>query len=236
MEDIQELWDQTKRTKEENSKFSVQEIAIFRKKYSSGASLATQRLINFDTVLKLIIVMAYSALLFLGGLSLLKVSLSLISIGLLAFLAAKNFTLKSQLNTLNESLDIISVLKSKYDFLSRFYREFLLITSITNPFLVLAGFQIYLYLKTGEDRLQLLLADPVTYVFLGLAFIIPFVAYRITFNKELKSLEEIIDIDINEVNDEIRLINVKRKKKFRQIIFVILALTGLLALLIILSH
>jgi len=232
--EIQNIWNNAN-SNAENVRFSLNEIKQFRKSYSNKTTILAHRLIVYDTGYKILIIAAYFCLLFLTGISWLNVGLSAALIGLLLFLVSKNYSLNSQLKRIDESGDVFGVLKLKYDFLSRFYREYIVTQSITHPLFVLAGFQFYQFFKYSEGRLKMLLTDPVTYIFLVLAFIIPFYAQRLTYAKELHDFEEILDIGFNEESDEIKIMRLKRKKKARLIIYIIVILIGLSGLLVILD-
>ena len=232
--EIQNIWNKSNYN-EEHARFSLNELRAFRAKFSGSTTSSTRWLITFDSIYKITLIIAYLTLIFLGGFTLVKAALSSLVVLLLSITTHYNKTLNAQLNAIDESKNVVSVLKSKYTFLQRFYREFLFTSSITNPIMVLAGFQFYQFFKYGEDKLIVLLHDPVTYVFLILAFLIPFIVQKINYAQELRDLKTIISIDNDDEKEEIKLIQLKRKRKTRQIVFILLLLIGLAALLILLN-
>jgi len=233
--EIQNIWNENKGLHDSGVRYSISDIKKFREERSRQSSDSTGRLIIFDSGYKTLIAMGFLAQLFLGQPSFLKLGISVVAISFLAFLIVNNQTLKIQLNRIDESMDVTNVLKHKFKFLSRFYREFLFITSISHPLFILVGFQFYQFFKYGEDRLMTLLLDPVTYLFLTLGFIIPLGAQRIGYQQQLHELDEIMDSGLDEVNADIKMIKMRAQKRTRIIVFSILLLAGLLALLVLVN-
>ncbi|MBK8965579.1 MAG: hypothetical protein R3D58_21705 [Saprospiraceae bacterium] len=233
--ELEQIWNRQRVSDNERDWISREALRTFRKRYAMGIMLPKYRLLVFDSVYKAIVVLGYVCLFCIGELTLLKAGTTILISGAMGLLILKNFRLKKAIQNLDTSQDIIRTLKEQYRLLYRFYREFLPIGSMTNPFLVLAGFQYYHLLKYQEDGLVLLLHDPVIYIFLVLAFVVPFVVNKITYAAELKELEQLIDIGLDEVSKEIDLIRIKEKKRARRILFSLLVLIGLLTLLIILN-
>ena len=135
MDDIgmQNIWNNYNEREEKNVRFSINDIKEFRKKYSAKTTLTTQRLIILDSIYKILVITGYGFLLLMGEISFIKIGLSSMAICLLLFLVLNNISIIAHINKSDESKDVISVLKLKYDFLNRFYREFLYIASITHP-------------------------------------------------------------------------------------------------------
>lgn len=232
--ELEQIWNRQLVSDKENDWLSREALGAFRTRYAAGVMRPKHRLLVFDIIYKAIVVLGQVVLLFIGEISLFKAGITILISGGMALLMVQDFRLKSAIQSLDTPRDLISTLKEQYRFLQRFYREFLPIGSITHSFLVLVGFQFYYFFKYQEDGLVLLLQDPVTYVFLLLAFVVPFVVNKMTYTAELKELEQIIDIGLDEVSSEIDLIRIKEKNRARRILFVLLALAGLLALFVIL--
>lgn len=231
---IQKIWNSQMDKEPEQSGLSLNDIREIREKYGRKITRSSYWSIGFDTLYKSLVVAGYIGLLFAGDLHAAKAVLSSTVTVLFIFFIYKNISLRAQLRSIDETGDVYSVLLSKYDFLARFYKEFLLTSSITHPFFVLAGFQFYLFAKYGEDRLITLLTDPVTYVFLVLSFALPFIVQRTVFARELRDLESILDLELAETGADLHMVHMNRNKKARLILFILFAIAGLAALSLIL--
>lgn len=234
--EIEQIWEKQKGFDFNGRKVSLEEIQNFRTSYPSRVRTAKHRVLLFDSIYKaLVIATAWIIFLLIGEITLLNLSLTLlISIGL-TVLITRNIQLKRIFESIDLSGDLISVLKEQYRFLHRFYNEFVISSAVTNPFFVLAGFQLYHFIKYRQDNLAFILTDPVTYIFLILAFAIPFVTQRKTYGTELEELENIINIEVEEVSQEVTLVRIYEKRKSRFILFLLLIVTGILLLLITLN-
>ena len=234
--EIEQIWHNDQRAVEGGNWLSVEELRAFRKNYSKKIARSNRGILLLDSIYKMIVIVAYILLLLIGKITMLKAGMTGLVVSGLSLLLFKNKLLLRSIDELDRSKDVIHVLKAQYGFLNRFYREFLFIGPVTNPFFVLAGFQFYHFFSSGQDRLPELLSDPVTYIFLVLAFVIPFIAQKITYTKELNELEQFIAIELADAVDEVSLIGLQARKRARQVLYLLLILTGSFLLFVLLNR
>ncbi len=228
--DIEHVWNLQPESRE-LPRFSLTEIRAIRESVSNDTTSSVRTLILFDMVYKGLVIIIYAGLLIVGRTGFPEAGVRILVIALLSSFLFRCTRHRSHLYELDETGDILSTLRTKYDFLSGYYRDYLIMGSVTNPLFVLGCFQWYLIFKYQDDRFLVMMADPVTYLFLALSFVVPFVAQKITSAKELKGLETIMGRDLDDANGRVALSRLKAEKRERQIMFSITALIGLVVLL-----
>jgi len=229
--DIEHIWNDQDASNDENGSVSLNQIRETTVRFSAENILSGRKLIIFDTVYKSLVLAGYIILLVIGTVSTAKVIFTASMILCLAYLIYRNRKLYADITDINESEPVMSVLKKRYDALLVFYPEYFYNSSITNPLFVFAGFQFYHIFRYGEDGFSTLLSDPVTYIFLGLAFIITYIAQKVSYKWMIDEMENILDMDHTELEEELRIIRIETQRRRRRIIFIFTSLLGL-ALLI----
>lgn len=215
-------------------RFSIDDIKSYKENLSTGIVSSRLRLIRFDSITKTVVMTGYIALLFIGNFTILKLGLTgLVVIGGI-LLILRNRKLRNKINRLDTSKDVLGLLIDKYTTINQYYNEFILSYSFTNPFLVLAGFQFYQLYKYHADKLDILLTDPVIYLFLLAAFLVSYLPQRVLYTKELKELEYILDSKDDETSEKIQMIRIKQRRRLYVLVFTLIALIGIGALLTIL--
>jgi hypothetical protein len=214
--------------------FSPSEIRSFRKKYLVRISSSAERLIVFDLIYKWIVATAYACLIFLADFAPLNTAISIVAILTLLLFSQQNNSLRAQVRKLDGSADITSSLKNKYDFFIRIRREFLPAASLSHSYFVLAGFQYYMYFKYGGINLESLFHDPVIYIFLVIAYLVPLLVQRHQFTAEIGELKQLIDAEFPDQPGNVNLNLIQRRRRFRQFVFILLLLAGVTALYFIL--
>ncbi len=233
--DILKLWNNGENRIKSTPKYSLEEIAQYRQQQSSESSSSTNRILLFDIIYKLIVGIGIAILLFISNYDLPGVILSVSSLVLFGLLIIKNLFLRRELLNIDESGSVIEVLKQKYKFHTKYYGQFIFLNSITHPFFVFTGFQFYHLLKYEENRLFQLINDPVTYVFLIVAFIIPYISQRLVYKQQIQELKDIIHSTQDQADDIILINKTKILKRKRTIIFSLLLLIGILVMLLVLK-
>jgi hypothetical protein len=233
--DFEITWRNQNVTDAEQASLSLEEIKETTLNFSSENISSGRRLVIFDSLYKSVVLTGYLFLLLMGTLTSAKVIFTVSVAFCFIFIMFRNRTLYKQLLSIDETGPVIPVFKKRYDALQVFYPEFFFNSSLTSPLFVFAGFQFYHLLRYREDGFFQLLSDPVTYVFLILAFIIPYIAQRMNYSEVQEEMESILDLDFRELEDKLEVIRIRTKRRRRRIIFMILALLGsalLLTLLI----
>ena len=232
--DLEMLWKSQEEPGRNPSSMSMEEIRQATMQFSSENISASQRLVIFDMLYKIAVLAGYAVLLFLGETGIGKLIFTATAMLCLVYLVVRNRSLGKRLQSINEAEPVLTVLQKRYDALLVFYPEFFFNSAITNPLFVFAGFQFYHFFRYGEDRFHALLTDPVTYIFLFLAFIIPYIAQKVNYGWVIGEMENILDLEINELEQELRVIKIQAAKRRRRVIFSIITLLGLGLLLTIL--
>lgn len=234
--ELENIWSQQGDYGHPKNVLSLDEIKEATLAFSSEHISSGQRTIIFDLAYKGLVLTGYLILISIGILTPVKLVVTLLIVASLSYLIFRNFVLNRGFISINDANPVIDVLEKRYDVLNQYYREFLFNTSITNPLFVFAGFQFYDLFRYGEDRFYELVNDPVIYLFLLLAFLIPYAAQSITYSRLIKEMEQILNLDIDEVEQEVTLIKLYAKRRARRVIFATAALLGSVILLILIIN
>lgn len=226
IEELENIWSRQESTAHKNE-FSLDEIEEATLKFSSEPISSGKRMIRFDSIFKGIVMAAYLLLIPLGSITPVRISVIVLILLCLSYLMYRNYKLKYCFASINEAKPIIEVLQQRYDGLKRYYSEFIFSFSITNFFLVFAGFQFYLFFRYGEDRFYQLVQDPVIFLFLVAAFLIPFVAYKVLYAGLVNEMERLLDLQIDEVDQQLNIIELQAKRRNRKVILATLTMIGL---------
>ncbi len=213
---------------------SLEEIRETTLSFSSDDISGSQKLVNFDTAYKGFVLTGYISLIFIGTLSFAKLLLTTVIITILICLIYRNRSLSQRLTSINESEPVMEVLRKRYDAIIAFYPEYFFNSSFTSPLFLFAGFQFYHLLRYGEDRFTELIADPVIYIFLILAFIIPYFAFKKTYSEIIQQMNKLLNPEINEIEQEINVIKIRTSRSRWKVISGILVALGLTLMLTIL--
>lgn len=233
---FEKIWSEQSNTLTENVTISLNELQEKTLRYSSENLSASKKLIVFDTIYKLVVFIGYVILLLIGTASIEQALFTATISVVFLLLLIRNRTLHSQLLEVNESGPVLSVLNNRYKAVLVFYPEFYFNSSVTNPLFVFAGFQFYHFFKYRENGFFQLISDPVTYIFLILAFTIPYLVQKYSYKTMVKDMETIIDLDVDEQQQHLELIRQKVQKKRRKIVFTILMALGTTLMFILLMR
>lgn len=231
--DIQHIWNLARADEAGIKKYTVEDIRKYRSEMSHKTSKSSRLVIIFDIGYKSILAMALIFLLTLnpGHPYQLIISLLIISIILLILL---EFHFIRKLKSIKETDSIIENLKNKLKYFTTTHNQFILISAISSPLLVLSGFFFYYLYKYGEIRMTSPADDPVMYLFLIAAFVISYYAQRPMYKIQVRDLKTSLqDMDEGLITS----INIEESRKVRRkhlIAISILALIGILVLLILL--
>lgn len=234
--ELELIWSRQNESGFYETPLSLHEIQKTTLEFSSERVSSGQRTILFDTIYKGLVLTGSVILIFIGELTPFKLALSVLILACLLYLIYRNGVLNRLLGSINDANPIIDVLKQRYDILNRFYREFLFSSSITHPLFVFTGFQFYYFFRYGKGQFDQIISDPVTYVFLTLAFLIPFVTQRVTYSQLINEMEQILSIEIEEVEQELKVIEFQAKRRARKVIFTTITLVGITILLILIIN
>lgn len=229
--DIEHIWNDESGQQRRSMSLSEEEIREATLRFSSQNITGNRRLIQFDSIYKSAVLGAYLILLLIGPLSTAKILFTVSMILCLAYLILRNHKLHVRLTGINDSDPVISVLQKRYDALMGFYPEFFIHSAVTHPLFVFAGFRFYHFFRYGEDGFSRLLSDPVTYLFLILAFIIPYAAQKLSFRRMLTEMESIMDPEYNDLEEELKIIRIKTQRRRRKMIYMLMSFIGLVLLL-----
>jgi len=224
---IEQIWEDQSGKEKKPETMSEDEIRETTLMFSSRNVSSSRRLIWFDSIYKIVLIGAYLTLLIIGTLSTAKVFFSVSMVFCLSYLIFRNQKLHVSLTGINESDPVISVLQKRYDAILVFYPEFFINSSVTQPLFVFAGFQFYHFFRYGEDGFYRLLSDPVTYLFLILAFVIPYVAQKMSYRWMINEMDSILDTDYSELEEKFRVTRIKAQRRRRLIIFMLISFLGL---------
>lgn len=233
---FEKLWSEQSNTLTKNETISLNELQEKTLRFSTENLSASKKLIVFDTIYKLVVFIGYLILLLLGTTSIEQVIFTAAISIVFLLLLIRNRTLHSQLLEVNESGAILSVLNNRYKAVLVFYPEFYFNSSVTNPLFVFAGFQFYYFFKYGKNGFFQLISDPVIYIFLILAFFIPFMVQKYSYKTTVRDMETLIDLEIDEEEQKMKLIRLNVQKKQRKIIFSVLVALGTTLMFILLMR
>lgn len=222
--DIEMIWNQQV---DLDQQLKLHEIRETTESFSSEQISASRKTVLFDTSYKSVVLIGYIVLLALGVFSIGKLVLTSSVVASLIYLIYRNRLLSSQLHNIDESDPVISVLQQRYNAIMAFYPEYFFSSSIIHPLFVFAGFQFYHLFRYGEDRFNELLSDPVTYLFLLMAFVIPYVTIKMVYSWIIQGMEKLLDPEITESEQEMTIIKLKATERRRNVITGILAFLGL---------
>lgn len=231
--DIESIWSQQDESTEFEDILTLEEVRETTVAFTSDRVSSGQRTIRFDTIYKGLVLAGNILLISMGAFTVLRLSVSVLIVACLAYLMKRNRVLDRGFELIDEAYSVIDVLQQRYAMLNRFYREFLISSSVTHALFVFTGFQFYHFFRYGEGQFDHIISDPVIYAFLGLAFIIPFMAQRITYSRLIGEMKQILALEVNEVEQELKAIEIQSRNQARKVIYTTIALLGI-ALLIIL--
>ena len=230
--DIKQIWKGANKKELLAKSYSLDDIQKYRKRKSHLISKSSRLTIFFDIGYKSVTLIGLIYLLtvlnhqepyqiIIGSLMAVTASLVLIEI---------NFIEK--LKSIKETDSVIDNLQNKLIFLKTTYNQFIFLSALSNPLFVLAGFLLYHHFKYNGMHTGTPMTDPVTYIFLVIAFAISFFSQKPIYNTQIKELQE----SIHDMNDtamaSIKIEENKKRKRNNIILCSILILIGVLFLLL----
>lgn len=231
-EQLETVWDQQNDPGYLENALSLEEIQKRTDEFSTQSLTSGQRTVIFDSAYKALVLSGNIILIAIGIATPVKLTVWILVITSLAFLLYRNIQIKQLFTSINESDPVIDVLQKRYDMLNRYYREFLFSSSITHSLFVLTGFQYYNLFRYGQDRLLQIMNDPVMYLFLLVAFFIPFITQRITYARLMDEMEQVVKLDIDEVEQQLKIIELQSKRRARKVVYATVSLIGLALLIL----
>lgn len=229
---FESIWNQQDESKVFEDILSLDEIRETTVAFTSDRVSSGQRTILFDTIYKWLVLAGNILLISMGAFTPLRLSVSILIVACLAYLIYRNRVLDRGFELIDEANSVIDVLQQRYAMLNRFYREFLISSSVTHSLFVFTGFQFYHFLRYGESRFDQIINDPVIYAFLGVAFFIPFLAQRITYSRLIGEMKQILALEVDEVEQELKAIEIQSRNQARKVIYTTIALLGFALLFI----
>ncbi|NGP76855.1 hypothetical protein G3570_09440 [Balneolaceae bacterium YR4-1] len=231
-EQLESVWDQQNDPGYLENALSLKEIQKRTNEFSTQSLTSGQRTVILDSAYKALVLSGNIILIAIGIATPVKLTVWILVITSLAFLLYRNIQIKQLFTSINESDPVIDVLQKRYDMLNRYYREFLFSSSITHSLFVLTGFQYYNLFRYGQDRLLQIMNDPVMYLFLLVAFFIPFITQRITYARLMDEMEQVVKLDIDEVEQQLKIIELQSKRRARKVVYATVSLIGIALLIL----
>ena len=153
LDDLKKLWNKVNEDGGQ-PKYSVEQIAAFRKARSNDFSTWIQNGLILDIIFKSICILAFVYLIFLLGESIgfliTAIGVILICI-LLIILEYKHF--KSSRKLAQQDISVQESIKAKLKFIKTYYYRIQFMQGLTNPVIVAAGISFFYFQRYGEIRL-----------------------------------------------------------------------------------
>lgn len=231
--DLKHIWKKGQGNRSEPAIYTLADIQAYRSKKSKQTARTGRLTMLFD--------MGYKAIVSLGLcflLGLLEKPSHLITVGVMLVVTVALIWIESRfvrkLRSIKETDSVVDNLKHQLSFLKVTYNKFLYIGALSNSLFVLTGFLLYHYFKYGGMQPENPLNDPLTYVFLAVAYAVSIVGQWPFHKKQINELATSIQYIDDEYMETLRIEDERKSKLKYRIMFLFLILVGLLALLLLL--
>ena len=231
--DIKDIWKSAPENQFSTNRYSLNEIQAYRKKKSVQTSRSARLTIRFDIGLKSILITGLCYLLLTHQ----QYPYPFVFGVLIALITALIFIENSfiqKLSQIKETDSVIENLTHKLHYLRTTHAWFVFLGALSSPLFVLCGFFLYYHFKYGEIRIGLPIEDPMTYLFLALAFVISYFSQLPVFKSQVRELKESIEDIDDSAMAHVKIEESRKRRRNYMILFSILILVGALVLLLIL--
>jgi hypothetical protein len=232
--DIKKIWEKANERETPEKKYSLAEIQLLHKKKSRQVSKSSRLGILFDIILKCaVMIELFYLLIILNYQYPYQIVIGILLAATCVFVIFEIGFIK-RLNLIQETDSVIVNLQKKLDFIKTTYRKFIFIGGLSSPLFVVSGFFLFYYFKYGEIKMGFPLEDPVLYIILLTAYLLPILGQWPIYKMQLKELNESIE-NIEDIQTAGIKYEEARKRKIKTVIVSsILILIGLVIFLIIL--
>lgn len=228
---IKSMWRGDHLAGQEGKIMSEEQILAYRQQQSRSFSTSMRRLTWFDIIYKTLIALVFALSFFQGNIVPIEKWVLAGVIGVSLMLIIMEYGILNKLNLIRQDVPIRESLRKKIDFHKQYYKRFVLLSSLSNPLMVLSGFIMYELIKYREIIMGTPFDSPVPYLFLMAALLIGYFSNLPFYRIRLKELEDCIkEVDENYMST-VKLSHAQKKKRNRMIIFSVLLLLGLAAVL-----
>lgn len=232
LDDLKKLW--TKINEDESQpKYSVEQIAEFRKTRSKDFSSWIQNGLVLDIILKSFFILAFVYLIILMGESpgFLITAIGIIIVSLLLILLEyKHF--RSSKNLDRQDTSVQESIRSKLKFIKTYYYRIQFMQGLSNPIFVSAGICYFYYTKYGEIRLDDFESIAVVAIILVVSFLFTLPTTLSLYGYHYRVLKASLASLENEEEWTMAIDRYNRQKKVLYWILGSLLFIGLLAIII----
>jgi len=229
--DIKQIWKSANADETTRKQYSLNEIQEYRKKKSRQFSQSGKRIIYFDIGFKGLLVLALLYLVTFQVTEPVYQQIIVVLASITAILLGVNFIYLKTLKKIKETDAVMDNLKKQLYYFENTYRNFIINSSLSNPFFVVTGFFFYFQFKYHEIRMGTPWEDPVLYLFLIAAFMISFGAQWANYRNQVKELTEAIEDLDDESIASLKIEEHRISRRRNLFMYTILVVLGVLLLL-----
>lgn len=231
--DLKYIWKNGQENKPEFTVYSLADIQTYRSKKSRETSRMGRLAMLFDIGYKVVVALGLGYLLTLiDRWEYMGVVVALLAATVLLIWVEYRFVTK--LRSIKETDSVVDNLKCQLVFLKETYGKFLYIGALSNPLFVLTGFLLYHYFKYDGIQPENPLNDPLTYVFLAVAYAVSIIGQWPFYKKQIHEVSAGIRFIDDEFMAALQIEDERKIKLKYKVMFFFFMLIGMLLLLLLL--